>query len=284
MKRQTVGQLLLVFRLFREGYTRGKPLHKAFQEAVREVADRHAVAYQTIGDGCRRRLKLGHIGELYGLLNSWMEGAAEPLETKLRAASHPTAHDDIAEFFGTSIHPGAARQPKAWLQTSGRNTDSFSLRLSEREGRMIRALAEMDGISPQELLGRLVGSAVEEKMKLVAQAILRDSTTAHRASRTREWILEILRDHEEELRDLGAEHVSLFGSVARGDAGPASDVDLAVRLKPGFSEGGFDYFGRFEALRARLEEVLSCPVDLVEEPVEKASLKKEIDEDRVRAF
>jgi predicted nucleotidyltransferase len=284
MRRQTIGQLLLVFRLFRESYARGKPLHKAFQVAVREVADRHVVTYQTIGDGCRRRLRLGHIGELYALLESWIEGDAEPLETKLREASHPNAHDDIAEFFGTSTHPVAARHPDAWLQASGRNTDVFSLRLSDREGRMIRALAEMEGISPQELLGRLVGSAVEEKMKLVAQAILRDSTTVQRASRTRERILEILRDHAEELRDLGAEHVSLFGSAARRDAGPTSDVDLAVRLKPGFSVGGFDYFGRFEALRARLEEVLSCPVDLVEEPVEKESLKREIDEDRVRAF
>ncbi len=52
----------------------------------------------------------------------------------------------------------------------------------------------------------------------------------------------------------------------------------------GFSQGGFDYFRRFEALRARLAEILACPVDLVEEPVETARLQKQIDEDRVLAF
>ena len=78
--------------------------------------------------------------------------------------------------------------------------------------------------------------------------------------------------------------IILFGSAARGDSRPMSDVDLTVRLEPGFSQGGFDYFGRFEALRARLAQILACPVDLVEEPVETARLQEQIDEDRVLAF
>jgi predicted nucleotidyltransferase len=284
MKRQTVEQILLVFRLFREGYARGKPLHKAYQEAVREVADRHGVTYQTIGDGCRRRLMLGHIGELYALLGSWAEGDSEPLVAKLNEASDPSAHEDIAEFFTTSTNTTTAQHPGALPQTSGTKADVFSLRLSEQDARRVRALAEMEGISPSELLGRLVGSAVDEKMKRVAQAILRDAAVGHRRTRTREQILKILRDHEAELRDLGAEHVSLFGSVARGEAAPASDVDLAVRLRPGFSQGGFDYFGRFETLRTRLAQILGCAVDLVEEPVETGRLQSEIDADRVHAF
>lgn len=35
-----------------------------------------------------------------------------------------------------------------------------------------------------------------------------------------------LRAHEVELRAAGIRHLSLFGSVARGDAGAGSDVDL----------------------------------------------------------
>jgi predicted nucleotidyltransferase len=106
----------------------------------------------------------------------------------------------------------------------------------------------------------------------------------YRPAPKREEILKILRDRESELRGLGVEHVSVFGSAARGDSRPLSDVDLTVRLKPGFSQGGFDYFGRFEALRARLAQILACPVDLVEEPVETARLQEQIDEDRVLAF
>ena len=274
MKGQTVEQLLLVFRLFRESYARGKPLHKAYQEAVREVADGHAVTYQTIGDGCRRRLKLISIRELYALLARWMEGDPEPLAKQLKAASDPSAHDDIMEFFGSEARPA----------TSDSRFDTFSLRLPERDARMARALAEIEGVSTKELLSRLVESAVAEKMKLVAQAILHESGAVHRPTMTREKILKILRDREAELRGLGVEHLSVFGSAARGDSRPMSDVDLTVRLKPGFSQGGFDYFGRFEALRARLAQILACPVDLVEEPVETARLQQQIDEDRVLAF
>lgn len=274
MKGQTVEQLLLVFRSFRESYARGKPLHKAYQEAVREVADGHAVTYQTIGDGCRRRLKLNSIRELYALLARWMEGDPEPLAKQLKAASDPSAHNDITEFFGSEARPA----------TSDSRPDTFSLRLPEHDARMARALAEIEGVSTSELLSRLVESAVAEKMKLVAQAILHDSEAVRWTKMTREDILEILRDREAELRGLGVEHVSVFGSAARGDSRPMSDVDLTVRLKPGFSQGGFDYFGRFEALRARLAQILACPVDLVEEPVETARLQEQIDEDRVLAF
>jgi predicted nucleotidyltransferase len=35
-----------------------------------------------------------------------------------------------------------------------------------------------------------------------------------------------LREHEAELRRLGVQHLYLFGSTARGEAGEGSDVDL----------------------------------------------------------
>ena len=35
-----------------------------------------------------------------------------------------------------------------------------------------------------------------------------------------------LREHETELRQLGVQHLYLFGSTARGEAGEDSDVDL----------------------------------------------------------
>ena len=78
--------------------------------------------------------------------------------------------------------------------------------------------------------------------------------------------------------------LSLFGSVARDEVTPASDIDLAVRLAPGFSAGGFDYFGRFEDLRAELAAILGCEVDLVEEPAERPTLQQAIDQDRALAF
>jgi uncharacterized protein len=100
----------------------------------------------------------------------------------------------------------------------------------------------------------------------------------------REQAQATLRAYELELRALGVLSASLFGSVARGDAGPDSDVDVAVRLAQNFSKGGFDYFGRLEDLQRRLSVILGCKVDVIEEPVRKARLRAEIDRDRAIAF
>ena len=78
--------------------------------------------------------------------------------------------------------------------------------------------------------------------------------------------------------------MTLFGSLARGEATSASDVDLAIRAGPGFSRGGFDHFGKLDALREHLSALLHCDVDLVEEPAVRPRLRKVIAEDGVRAF
>ncbi len=95
-----------------------------------------------------------------------------------------------------------------------------------------------------------------------------------------ERIIGILRAHETELRDAGIRHLSLFGSVARGDAEAGSDIDLAAEFEPA---AHMDLF-RLTGLERRLEEILGSPVDLLPEPVEKSRLRANIDRDRRRAF
>lgn len=106
--------------------------------------------------------------------------------------------------------------------------------------------------------------------------------TGQRRSRTE--LLELLRAHEAELRARGVETITMFGSVARDEATESSDVDLAVRPGPGFSAGGFDHFGRLDALRDRLSVLLGCDVDLVEETAVRPRLRQAIAEEGVRAF
>jgi predicted nucleotidyltransferase len=85
-------------------------------------------------------------------------------------------------------------------------------------------------------------------------------------------------------RSCGLGALVQFGSVARGDATSASDVDLAVRPGVGFSAGGFDHFSRLDALRDRLSALLGCDVDLVEETAARVRLRQMIERDGVRAF
>ena len=68
--------------------------------------------------------------------------------------------------------------------------------------------------------------------------------------------------HDEILRIAarhGAKNIRVFGSVARGDADAASDVDVLVDMEPGRSL--LDMGG----LLMDLQDVLGCPVDVVTE-------------------
>lgn len=100
----------------------------------------------------------------------------------------------------------------------------------------------------------------------------------------REQAITILRDYEPELKAIGIISASLFGSVARNDASPDSDIDVVVRLTENFSMGGLDYFGRMEELEQRLSVILGCKVHVIEEPIRKERLRVEIDRDRALAF
>jgi predicted nucleotidyltransferase len=93
-------------------------------------------------------------------------------------------------------------------------------------------------------------------------------------------IIKTLRAHESELRRRGVEGLSLFGSVARGEAGSASDVDLAVRFTPAARVDLFE----FAALSERMREVLGIQVDLISEPARAVRMQREIDRDRVNVF
>ena len=92
--------------------------------------------------------------------------------------------------------------------------------------------------------------------------------------------IDILRAHEAELRRAGVRRLSMFGSVARGDAGIDSDVDLAVDLDPGARIGLF----ALGALERRLSGLLGRSVDLVPEPVELPRLRRMIERDRSRGI
>ena len=75
---------------------------------------------------------------------------------------------------------------------------------------------------------------------------------------TREQAVERLVASEPEIRALGVERLALFGSVARGEGRPDSDVDVLVRFVPGTKT-----FDHFVALCELLEERLGRRVEVV---------------------
>jgi uncharacterized protein len=91
-------------------------------------------------------------------------------------------------------------------------------------------------------------------------------------------ILAILRAQAGELRRRGVMHVSIFGSVARGEERQDSDLDILVELKP---EVGILAFSE---LRRDLSEILGRPVDLVTPGGLKPFARSGASRDAVRVF
>ncbi|MEW6539957.1 MAG: nucleotidyltransferase domain-containing protein [Pseudomonadota bacterium] len=56
-------------------------------------------------------------------------------------------------------------------------------------------------------------------------------------------VIAVLREHEGELRRQGVTHAALFGSVARGEARPDSDLDIMVEIDPAADVNLYDYVG-----------------------------------------
>jgi uncharacterized protein len=73
--------------------------------------------------------------------------------------------------------------------------------------------------------------------------------------------LEALRRRRNEIERVAAHYgvrsLRVFGSVARGDTGPNSDLDVLVDM------GGPQSLFRLAALQRELEELLGCPVHIL---------------------
>ncbi len=79
--------------------------------------------------------------------------------------------------------------------------------------------------------------------------------------------------------DYGVLHLDLFGSVARGDFGDESDVDVLLTFRPDAIVTLFTYAG----VKDLLEEELGREVDVVEDlPSLRESFKRTLQKERLR--
>ena len=90
-------------------------------------------------------------------------------------------------------------------------------------------------------------------------------------------MIEILRDHERELKADGIVHLRLFGSVSRGEASPQSDVDLLAD----FDASKHLTLVAMGRLQSRLSELLGVEVDLssiewMREPIRTQAMREAV--------
>ena len=92
--------------------------------------------------------------------------------------------------------------------------------------------------------------------------------------------IEVLRRSENALRGRGVMHAALFGSLARGDSGPESDIDVMIEIDPNTSMTVFDYVD----LKEYIADLFNGSVDAVNRDALKSHVRPAATADAIYAF
>jgi uncharacterized protein len=88
-----------------------------------------------------------------------------------------------------------------------------------------------------------------------------------------------LREHEAELKALGVQHLYLFGSTARGNAGAESDVDLFFDHE----RGELSLFGLMD-VKERAAQILGRKADVMTRDSLHKTLRQRIEASALQVF
>lgn len=94
----------------------------------------------------------------------------------------------------------------------------------------------------------------------------------------RNEVLTIVAAHRDELKAMGVKSLDLFGSVARDEATPESDVDFLVEF-----DRRIGLF-QFISIKHYLEDILGCDVDLGTLDALREHFRKPVLKDVIRAL
>lgn len=96
----------------------------------------------------------------------------------------------------------------------------------------------------------------------------------------RDQIIATLKAAETELRKSGIRHAALFGSIARGEERPDSDIDILVEFEPGQEGSIYDYV----RLKEYVAGLFEGPVDVIDRDALKPDLRAPAARETVYAF
>jgi uncharacterized protein len=93
-------------------------------------------------------------------------------------------------------------------------------------------------------------------------------------------IIARLRENEPTLRAKGVTHVALFGSRARGDNGPDSDIDIMIEIAP---DAGIDLF-EYVGITQYLSDLFPLRVEVADRRALKPLVRPSAEREAVYAF
>lgn len=97
---------------------------------------------------------------------------------------------------------------------------------------------------------------------------------------TRDEVLTVLRQHRTELEAQGVTHAALFGSLARGEESPDSDIDIMVEIDP---EAHIGVWG-FSGVILYIQNLFEYAVDVSERRALRTHVRPSAERDAIYAF
>jgi len=96
----------------------------------------------------------------------------------------------------------------------------------------------------------------------------------------RDDVIANLKAAEPALRARGIRRAAIFGSIARGEQRPDSDIDILVEFEPGAEGSIYDYMN----LKEYIAGLFDGPVDVIDRGALKPHLRAPVARDTLYAF
>ncbi|MCB8883955.1 nucleotidyltransferase domain-containing protein [Acidisoma cellulosilytica] len=141
----------------------------------------------------------------------------------------------------------------------------LSIRVPDDVRNRVKAVAAARGENLQDLIGTLLERFLEEADRKPPQLA---------------EVVRTLRELEPRLRERGVAALWVFGSVARGEAGPGSDVDLLFQFTPDREHSLFE----IQRIKDEIQAVIGHTVDLGERSTLMAKAAETAVRDMVSVF
>ena len=92
----------------------------------------------------------------------------------------------------------------------------------------------------------------------------------------RDQVISLLSKQRSRIDQLGVKSLSIFGSTARGESQPESDVDILVEFE------GKATFDRYMELKFLLEDLLETRIDLVTRKALRPEMRARVEKEALR--
>ncbi len=187
---KTLDQILGVLDLTEKYCRNGMSLSKAYQKSVKEIALKYSVRYQTIADGCRRRLNLNNVNEFMELLREWLAGNNQKLKDLLSKNINAFKQYKLDNFFketGQALS-SAERQPRKVEET----VESILFSIPSSIASQLRTIAEAKGETIQDLSSLIINEYVTANYVEYLKDLISSLPQKHK-----EQVIEALRNQVE---------------------------------------------------------------------------------------